>query len=220
MVKRVVFAAVLIGATVPAVAAPDPLRLALSSAVLERMGPGAEVAVGDLTPAWNGPFTRVAIDPFARIGGPVGITIFTGPAASVRVRADVKVVADYVVATRPVAAGQVLVAADVNAVRGVVADVPFRRLPTLVEVVGGRVLRTLAPGAVLQPGSVAVIPLVRAGQNVTALAKIGTVEASLTFVAVDGGGTGDVIRILNPDTRKTLRARVVSTGLVEVINVQ
>jgi flagella basal body P-ring formation protein FlgA len=201
-------------------AAPDPLRRALVSAVLERMGPSAEVVVGAINPSWDGPFTRVAIDPSARIGGPVAITIFTGPAASVRVSAVVKVVVDYVVAGRPVPGGQVLVAADVTAVRGVVAQVPFRRLPTLAEVVGARGLRPLAPGEIIQPSFVAAIPLVRAGQTVTARARIGSVEASLTFTAVDGGAPGDVIRIVNPDTRRTLRARVVSAGLVEVINVQ
>jgi flagella basal body P-ring formation protein FlgA len=208
------------GAGARAQGAADPLRRALVSVVLERMGPGAEVVVGAINPYWDGPFTRVAIDPSARIGGPVGITIFTGQAASVRVSADVKVVADYVVAGRPVAGGKVLVAADLKAVRGAVAQVPFRRLPTLVEVIGARALRPLAPSEVIQPSFVAAIPMVRAGQTVTAMARIGSVEASLTFIAVDGGATGDVIRIVNPDTKRTLRARVVSTGLVEVINVQ
>jgi flagella basal body P-ring formation protein FlgA len=144
----------------------------------------------------------------------------TGPAASVRARADVKVVVDYVIANRPVVNGQVLAAADLTAVHGVVAEVPFRRLPTMGELIGARGLRPLAPGEIVQPGFAAVIPLVRAGQPITATARIGTVEASLTFLAVDSGVRGDIIRILNPDTRKMLRARVVSTGLVEVINVQ
>jgi flagella basal body P-ring formation protein FlgA len=208
------------GARAQNAAAADPLHRALVSAVMERMGPGAEVVIGAITPSWDGPFTRVAIDPSARIGGPVAMTIFTGPSASVRVSADVKVVVDYVVAGRPVAGGQVLAAADVKAVRGFVAQVPFRRLPTLDQVIGARGLRPLAPGEVIQPGFVAAIPLVRAGQTVTARARIGSVEASLTFIAVDGGASGDIIRIVNPDTKRTLRARIVSTGLVEVINVQ
>jgi flagella basal body P-ring formation protein FlgA len=199
---------------------PDPFRRALVSAVMERMGRGAEVVVGAITPEWTGSFTRLAIDPSAKIGGPVGITVYTGPATSVRVRADIKVVVDYLCATRPIAGGQILAAADVTAVHGVIADVPFRRLPGMAEVIGARGLRQLAPGDVIQPGFVAVIPLVRAGQTVTGTARIGTVEASWTFVAVDSGALDEVIRILNPDTKKTLRARVVSTGLVEVINVQ
>ena len=59
-----------------------------------------------------------------------------------------------------------------------------------------------------------------AGQKITATARVGSVEVSSIFIAVDSGAAGDVIRILNPDTKRTLRARVVSTGLVEVINVQ
>ena len=50
------------------VAVPDPLRRALVSAVMERMGPGAEVVVGVINPSWSGPFTRLAIDPSARCG--------------------------------------------------------------------------------------------------------------------------------------------------------
>jgi flagella basal body P-ring formation protein FlgA len=208
------------GARAQGAAGLDPLHRALVGAVMERMGPGAAVVVGAINPSWDGPFTRVAIDPSARIGGPVGITIYTGQAASVRVSADVKVVVDYVVVGLPVAGGKVLAAADLKAVRGVVAQVPFRRLPTLVEVVGARALRPLAPGEVIQPSFIAAIPMVRAGQTVTATARVGGVEASLTFIAVDGGAAGDVIRIVNPDTKRTLRARIVSTGLVEVINVQ
>ncbi len=41
-------------------------------------------------------------------------------------------------------------------------------------------------------------------------------EVTATFVAADGGDAGDVIRVVNPDTKRYLRARVVKPGLVEV----
>jgi len=199
---------------------PNPLRRAVASLVLERMGRDASVDVRGFTPDWDESFVKVSIDPSARIGGAVWITIFTGPAKSSRVRAEVAVVVDYVCASRPLSAGQAITAEDLTPVRGAVTGVPFRRLPTMVDLVGGRALRSLAASEVIQSGFIQAVPLVRAGQAITATAHIGMVEVSSTFTAVDNGAKDDVIRIVNPETKRTLRARVVGTGLVEVIDVQ
>jgi flagella basal body P-ring formation protein FlgA len=44
------------------------------------------------------------------------------------------------------------------------------------------------------------------------------VQVTGVFVAADGGRVGDLIRIVNPDTRRALKARVTKQGTVEVIN--
>jgi flagella basal body P-ring formation protein FlgA len=50
------------------------------------------------------------------------------------------------------------------------------------------------------------------------VAAAATVEVTAMFVAADGGAVGDVIRVVNPDTRRYLRGRVRDDGLVEVID--
>jgi flagella basal body P-ring formation protein FlgA len=52
---------------------------------------------------------------------------------------------------------------------------------------------------------------------VLVVAAVGAVEVSATFVAADGGAAGDLIRVMNPDTRRYVRGRIVKKGLVEVI---
>jgi flagella basal body P-ring formation protein FlgA len=202
-------------------AADDPVRAAIAAAVAAHVGPDAAVDVRGMDPAAvTIPLTQVEIDPAARMGMPITVLLFTGPAASVRVRADVRIVLDYARASRAIERGHVLTANDLAPARSEALGLPLRALPTAVQLVGGRVLRAMTAGEVFQAGFVTIQPIVRAGASVTAIARVGDVEVSATFVAVDSGNAGDVIRIANPDTHRTLRARVVTSGAVEVLNVQ
>jgi flagella basal body P-ring formation protein FlgA len=101
-------------------------------------------------------------------------------------------------------------------VREELRDMPLRRVLTPAQVRGGRVLRPMAAGAAVLPGAVVVKRAVEPGDRVTVMAVSGAVEVSAELVAADGGDPGDVIRVVNPDTRKDLRGRIVKEGLVEV----
>ena len=50
------------------------------------------------------------------------------------------------------------------------------------------------------------------------MAAAGAIRVTAAMVAADGGSTGDVIRVVNPATRRYLRGRVVQKGVVEVLN--
>ena len=52
----------------------------------------------------------------------------------------------------------------------------------------------------------------------TVVASAGAVEVTAAMVASDGGQPGDVIRVMNPDTKRFLRARIVKAGIVEVVD--
>ena len=45
-----------------------------------------------------------------------------------------------------------------------------------------------------------------------------TVEAAATLVAAGSGSEGDVIRVVNRDSRRALRARVVAPGMGEILH--
>jgi flagella basal body P-ring formation protein FlgA len=121
---------------------------------------------------------------------------------------------------RPVARGAEIVADDLTPVMGDVVGVPVRRLPTAAELTGGRALRDIKAGDVVQAGWVALKPAVHAGDPVTVRARVGDVEVTSVLVASDSGNVGAIVRVMNPDTRRTLRARVVASGIVEVVNVR
>ena len=60
--------------------------------------------------------------------------------------------------------------------------------------------------------------LVRAGDRVRATARVGNVEAVVIAIAEQSGVAQQIIRVVNPDSRRAIRVRVVAVGEVEVVN--
>lgn len=60
-------------------------------------------------------------------------------------------------------------------------------------------------------------PEVADGDNVTVIARRGAIRASLSGFAEESGRVGERIRVTSPLARRTLLARVVSPGVVEVV---
>jgi flagella basal body P-ring formation protein FlgA len=137
-------------------------------------------------------------------------------ARSVTAVATVRVAGDRVVVRREIRRGEILGADDVRLARGEWSNVPLRRLPTIDQVIGSRARRPLPAEAVVLPGAVTFRRAVEPGDRVTVLAVSGGVEVSASLVAANGGEPGDVIRVINPDTKRDVRARVLKAGVVEV----
>jgi flagella basal body P-ring formation protein FlgA len=221
LVGVMLVAAATLAAQAPGVPDQGALRQAVVEAVVARVGVGADVDVritSATSPAWHGDLTSVAIDPAARLGAPLFVTFLAGPGATLRVSADVHVVADYVRASHSLLAGQTLTAGDVTPVRDVVPPMPLRHLPTAGEVIGAKAIRRMAAGDIIQTGFVQTPPVITIGDPVTAIARIGDLEVAARFIAADSGRIGDLIRIVNPDTKRSLRARIIKAGTVEVFN--
>ena len=199
------------------VSAADAIR----RAVAERLGADADVQVTSVGVTGDGAFVREARpDPAARLGKPMRFTLVTDRGAALPVTASVTVVARYAVATRDVARGATLAGEDVNFMRAEVTDVPLRRLPAARDIVGARTLRAIPAGAAVVGGMVAVARAVEPGDRVTVVAAAGDAEVTATFVAADGGDPGAIVRVVNPDTKRYLRGRVMEQGRVEVLNVR
>jgi flagella basal body P-ring formation protein FlgA len=127
-------------------------------------------------------------------------------------------VGERVVTARAVARGQALAAEDLRSERAEIAGVPVRRLPGLAQLVGSRALRVLPEGAVVLENAVSLRRAVEPGDAVSVVAAAGAVEVTATFIAADGGDPGAVIRVVNPETRRYVRARVKEDAVVEVID--
>ncbi|MEO7191701.1 MAG: flagellar basal body P-ring formation chaperone FlgA [Vicinamibacterales bacterium] len=203
------------GAAPGAVSASD----AVSRAVMDRLGPDVDVSV--MSSGVTGTaevFREARPDPAARMGSPMRFTLISADGAAVPVTVSLRVIGAPVVARRTLARGATIGASDVAAERGVVSGVPLRRLLAIDEVVGTRVLRAIQAGDVVLATSVTGRRAIEPGDGVTVRVGTGAVEVTASMVAADGGRAGDVIRVVNPATRRYLRARVVKKGLVEVIN--
>jgi flagella basal body P-ring formation protein FlgA len=200
------------------------VRAAIQRAAVERLGPGADVSVRELqinATVANGPIAAVP-EPAARVGRPsvFSLTART-PAGPRRIGSAVATIdasAPHLRLRRDVRRGEELTIVDVDEIRGPIADAPLKPLPRLQSVVGARATRDLASGVILTASVVIAIPMIKAGQQVSVRARVGNIEARTLGIATQSGETGDLVRVVLRDSKKTLIGRVVASGEVEVVH--
>jgi flagella basal body P-ring formation protein FlgA len=59
--------------------------------------------------------------------------------------------------------------------------------------------------------------VVKTGDAVQVIVRIGAVEAEGRAVASGSGNLGDIVRVTPPGTRRTLKARITGPGKVEIV---
>ena len=208
-------AAVSLPARVPSLSAAEAVR----AAVLARLGIKATVTIESIDITGDAPVFREARPaPASGLGRPMRFTLVTTSGAALPATVTLTVTGALVVTTRTVAKGESLKPEDLSESERVITDVPLRRLPRLDELVGSRALRTLPAGESVAGNAVTLRRKVEPGDSVTVVAASGVVEVSGTFVAADGGEPGRVIRVINPQTRRFLRGRILNDGKVEVLD--
>ncbi len=207
------------------------VRQAIVQAVTARMGAGADVRIEALhakVAAGNEDMTLLATpEPGARFAQPSRFTLSrvvpggSGPKTVPRPAgyavATVTVAVPHVRAGRSIARGDVCAEADLVPTDGEVGAVLIQPLPTVDEVVGARAVRDLAAQEVLTRSVVAARPFVQSGDVVAVRATADGVTVRGQAVAEQSGRAGDVIRVVNRDSRRALRARVIGRDEVEVV---
>lgn len=195
---------------------------AIVDAVQQRMGAGVEVAIEGLVvnATIAGSFVRALPAPDARLGSVIRFTLQTRDGASTVGSATARITAivPHVHAARPLDRGTTIAEGDIAAASHVMSSGPLHVWPGLAQATGATVMRALAAGACIPRHAIQAVQAVRTGQNVTAIARIGGVEATAVMVAAGGGDAGAVIRVVNRQSRRALKARVVSAGIVEIIH--
>jgi flagella basal body P-ring formation protein FlgA len=210
-----------------------PIRAAIVDAVKARVGGDAEVIVsrvqiftaGNRERCRSASVCQVTPDPAARLGRTIRFTLSAIKRDGANVRfervgaaeAAVTVTAPVARATAVIRRGELVSAANVESVQQPLSGLPLRRMPAVAELVGAKALRDIAPGERLAAGMVLVPPAVRTGQHVTAISRVGDVEVSATLMAAESGVSGDIIRLVNPDSRRAMRARILSSSRVEIV---
>lgn len=212
-------------AATPAVAEDDPalaeVRAAIARSVAARFGAGATATVEQLRtrllPARGAGQLAVHIEPGVPVGGVMRFALrWADRRHAGEAEAIVRVEAECARARRDLERGTLLAAGDFELVRGDIGRAVLRPCPT--DLVGSRLLRGLAEGEVVSPAAVMVSPLVRSGDAVVTRVRVPGVEVSGRAVASQSGALGDVIRVVNTESGRALRARVTGRGEVEVIH--
>lgn len=202
----------------------DRVRIAIEEAVRARLGQTAEVSIRDIR---------------AKLAGDAVGTLTATPASGARLDRDIRFSlshgdgngtrnAGYAIATvsasaphlraaRPIARGSTITPDDVEICTRPLGAVPLSALPLPEEAIGATAVRDVGPGEVIT-GALVEPPLaVRSGDTVTMRASTGAIEVTALVVAQQNGSPGEVIRVVNKASRKTLKGRVVGPGTVEVI---
>jgi len=119
---------------------------------------------------------------------------------------------------RDIPRGRALTSEDVAPEHVRLEGAPLQPLPEAAEVLGAIARRALPAGTVVTADTVRLVPLVQSGRPVTVSAVVGAVVARGRAIAVQNGRAGDIVVVVNPETRRRLRARVTGPGEVEVMH--
>ncbi len=84
----------------------------------------------------------------------------------------------------------------------------------VADVRGKRLRRSLAAGAVLRAADLESVPLVRRGDVVEIVARLGNIEVRAPGLAREDGRAGDTVRVKNMASRRLILARVAGRGTV------
>jgi flagella basal body P-ring formation protein FlgA len=135
---------------------------------------------------------------------------------SFEVNTQIGVAAAVVVATRPLARGALITAADVELQAAESANGEGGTFHSLDEVLGKEVSQMIPAGKSLGPESLRAPLLVRRGEVVTVYARSAGVRVRTVARARDEGGLGELIAVESLESRKPFFARVSGVQEVEV----
>lgn len=128
--------------------------------------------------------------------------------------APLPLVADTLTATRVVRANAVIEPSDVTTTELEVAGA----LTAQTDISGMEARVTLYPGRPIMPAHVGPAALVTRNQPVTLIYRNGGLSIATEARALSRGAEGDVVRVMNLESRATVAGRVRHDGTVEVSN--
>ncbi|KZC18162.1 flagellar biosynthesis protein FlgA [Rhodanobacter sp. FW510-R12] len=132
----------------------------------------------------------------------------------VRVPLQLQLFRTVLVTNRPLLRGDGLGAADVHAEERDVTRLGYGYLENLDQVAGRTLNRAVASGSVLTPGALGGRRMVRAGDHVQMVARLGGIEVRVDGVALGSGDNGARLRVRNESSGKVVDAMVSAPGEV------
>lgn len=135
---------------------------------------------------------------------------------SVFVPAQVNIYRHVVVTARPIKRNSLLQAADLTLAEQDVGNLRQGYLLDPAEAIGSLSIRALPAGQPLQPAQLKIPPAIRRGDRVVISARNGVINVRMPGEALGDGSVGEQIRVRNTRSQRTVFARVVAPGQVEV----
>ena len=136
---------------------------------------------------------------------------------TVRVLVKLQVFRDVLVARHPLLRGDGLRAADVQVEPRDIARLGYGYIGNLEQVAGRTLSQNLPAGSVLSPAALGGRSLVRAGDHVAVVAKLGAIEVRADGVALGSGDDGARLRVRNDSSGRVIDAMVSGPGTVQAL---
>ncbi len=210
-------------ATAAAMQTSDGVRAAAESALREHYAlPGSRVVVSSgpldlrlqLTPCREP--LRAIVAKNAQPSPHMSVRVQCPQAGgwTVRVPLQLQLFRTVLVASHPLLRGDGLSQADVRAEERDVTRLGYGYIENLDQVAGRTLNRALAGGSVLTPGALGGRRMVRAGDHVQMVARLGGIEVRADGVALGSGDNGARLRVRNESSGKVVDAMVSAPGEV------
>lgn len=135
---------------------------------------------------------------------------------NVMVQGSVRVRLPVVTAARAVLSGTVLGKDDVTVATMDITDRTNQFLTKTDDALGKRVARALAPGEMVNPGTLANPVLVRRGAEVIVRARTGELEIQASGKALSDGAVGQRVRVQNVTSLRIVEGWVMADGSVSI----
>jgi len=174
-----------------------------------------EVRTIHIEPATELRIARLTFDPrsgrfdvlFERPGAPRNLIRFTGTYAETF---------EAAVLARPLAAGEIVKAADVNVVRRPKAEFAANVITNPAQAIGLAARRAMRPGDVIRQTDLAKPEVVSRNDNVTITYEVPGITLTMRGKALEGGALGDVVNVLNEQSKRSIQATIAGRGHVVV----
>ncbi|MCS6924385.1 MAG: flagellar basal body P-ring formation chaperone FlgA [Candidatus Binatia bacterium] len=132
------------------------------------------------------------------------------------VQAEIRIFAQVVVTSRPLAHHEVITADAVRLERREISTLATRAFTKIEEVVDRQAARALAVNEILTPALVQQPRVLRRGSAVTLLYESSALRVETSGQALEGGKIGDRIRVKNSSSGKVLEGQILDARTVRV----
>ena len=121
------------------------------------------------------------------------------------------------IATRPIAAGSVLAAADFELVQRTAGDLPNNTVTTLNALVGRQLVQPVMVGEPVRSHQMRNPIVVKRGQFVTIESKKGPIIVKMGGIVQSAGSAGGIVSVRNQQSGRLIQARIVDANRVTAL---
>jgi flagella basal body P-ring formation protein FlgA len=146
----------------------------------------------------------------------VGVRCHSPAPWSLYISANVAIEAPVVIAIRDLPRGQAIDAKDLKTKVSDTSHLLRGYFESIDEVVGQTLKRTLRRGQVVTPSMLVVRKTIKRGDPVTIIAGSETIQVRMQGKAMKQGNPGELITVMNTQSKRKIEARVVSKGVVMI----